>query len=145
MDIINIDNIKKRIEEMKKKPPKQKSKREIIAELAVDIRALFKLGYSYREILDEFKLDGLNLQESTLKNYLSKASVSPGLRPGSTEADTPPLPQTPKTRNKREKPSPSSPSLPVEGKNLSTNSGNFPSLPVKEKNTSPDGTIPIKR
>lgn len=91
---MDITAIKKQFETMKKAPPKQKSKKEIVAELADDIRGLLKSGYGIKDVLDVLRNNGLELQESTLKNYLSRAGAGAASAAGTAStAVTPAAPR----------------------------------------------------
>lgn len=99
---IKIDVIKNEFAKMKEAGPQVRSKKDLINDLAGDIKALLKQGYTLKQILDVLQSNGLELKESTLKNYLTKAQVSnqtpkaPGSQPaedGSTIENTPAAPR----------------------------------------------------
>lgn len=96
---IKIDVIKEQFAKMKEAGPQVRSKKDLINDLAGDIKVLLKQGYTLKQILDVLQSNGLELKESTLKNYLTKAQVSnqtpeaPGSQPAesdSTIENTPP-------------------------------------------------------
>lgn len=93
---MSIENIKNNFEAMKatKATNTKKTKKEIIEELADDIRALRKQGFSFAAILEVIKSNGESMTESTLKQYLKgarkpKKAKKPG-RPSSAKASSAP-------------------------------------------------------
>jgi hypothetical protein len=55
------------------KQAQEKSRVESIRDLAADIRAAQRNGYSLAQIADSLTSGGLAISEATLKNYLGKA------------------------------------------------------------------------
>lgn len=103
LDEINIEAIKAQFADMAANPQVSKSKKDLIADLAADIKQLVGLGYSIHQILGVLNSNGMGLKESTLKNYLVNASkrVSQA-QPENTPA--PPPPPSKKNRKKTAKP-----------------------------------------
>lgn len=104
LDQINIEAIKAQFADMVANPQVVKSKKDLIADLAADIKQLVGLGYSIPQILGVLNSNGMDLKESTLKNYLVNASkrVSQA-QPENTPAPPPPPPSK-KNRKKTAKP-----------------------------------------
>lgn len=67
-------------------PPRIRSAREMIHELADKIRSKIDLGYTYQHIVDTLKEAGCSISVGTLKTYLSQATRAK--QPRSTKRQT---------------------------------------------------------
>lgn len=70
------------------KQAQEKSRVESIRDLAADIRAAQRNGYSLAQIADALSAGGLSISEATLKNYLGKAKPNTRKKAATRDADT---------------------------------------------------------
>jgi hypothetical protein len=89
---------------MKDLPPIEKKKQElgksdVVKMLAKEIAVLRKRGYTFEQISDYLKREGLDIGTPSLKSYLQRAKAAAAPKPkAQASKDTPPAPpQTSKT------------------------------------------------
>ena len=91
---------------MKDLPPIEKKKQElgksdVVKMLAKEIAVLRKRGYTFEQISDYLKGEGLDIGTPSLKSYLQRAKQASATKPkAQASKDTPPSPpQAPQTPN----------------------------------------------
>lgn len=93
---INLAGIREQFKTMKAAGPQKQTQKDLVGELAGEIKDLMKMGYTLSQVLDVLNSNGMELKQSTLKNYL----VGKGTGAASPCQDTPASAARPKRGRK---------------------------------------------